>query len=239
MYEMKSKQPLYFQIACELESEIRREYSAQDALPSELELAKRFDVNRHTIRKSIDKLVMKGVVRRKRGVGLFVADSKTIPYELNAHSRVSGNFHTIGVKGDLKLTKRCLEVASMKDAAWLKCSPGEPLLMIETLRLADGVPFASIQHKFLYAKFPLIYQNYQAGSLHDFIREHYAINLLRSKVVINAKLSQDEDALKLKLELGRPLIRLRSLNVNQKNSEPIEFSDALLRGDIVELESHF
>ena len=201
---MKSKQPLYFQIASELESEIRREYSAQDALPSELELAKRFDVNRHTIRKSIDKLVMKGVVRRKRGVGLFVADSKTIPYELNAHSRVSGNFHTIGVKGDLKLTKRCLEVASMKDAAWLKCSPGEPLLMIETLRLADGVPFASIQHKFL-----------------------------------NAKLSQDEDALKLKLELGRPLIRLRSLNVNQKNSEPIEFSDALLRGDIVELESHF
>ena len=44
---MKSKQPLYFQIASELESEIRREYSAQDALPSELELAKRFDVNRH------------------------------------------------------------------------------------------------------------------------------------------------------------------------------------------------
>jgi GntR family phosphonate transport system transcriptional regulator len=236
---MKPKQPLYFQIASELESEIRRLYSAQDALPSELELAKRFDVNRHTIRKSIDKLVMKGLVRRRRGVGLFVAESKTIPYELNARSRVTGNFDTIGIKGDLKLTKRCLEVATMKDAAWLKCSPGEPLLMIETLRFADGIPFAWIQHKFLYARFPLIYQNYQSGSLHNFIRQHYAINLVRSKVVVNAKLSEDEEALMLKVELGRPLIRLRSLNVNEKNSEPIEFSNALLRGDIVELESHF
>ena len=165
---------------------------------------------------------MKGGYCKINGASVsFVADSKTIP-ELNAHSRVSGNFHTIGVKGDLKLTKRCLEVASMKDAAWLKCSPGEPLLMIETLRLADGVPFASIQIQFLHAKFPPIYQNYQAGSLHDFIREHYAINLLRSKVV-NAKLSQDEDALKLKLELGRPLIRLRSLNVNQKIPSQLNF----------------
>ena len=56
---------------------------------------------------------------------------------------------------------------------------------------------------------------------------------------MNAKLSEDEEALMLKVELGRPLIRLRSLNVNEKNSEPIEFSNALLRGDIVELESHF
>ena len=238
-YFMQNTQPLYIQIALDLEQEIRRDYVSGAALASEVQLAQRFDVNRHTIRKSIDKLVMKGLVVRKRGIGLFVAGSTAINYALNSTSRVSGNLQSIGIEGDLKIICRRLEVASMNDANWLKCSPGEPLLMVETLRYADGVPFGLIQHKFVYSKFPLIYQNYDSGSLHDFINKFYAIRLVRTKVVIKSILSDDSnhESKALKIEAGRPLIQLSSLNVCSKNNVPVEYSSAKLRGDIVELKS--
>lgn len=48
---------LYVQIARQLEQEVAALYSPGDYLPSEGELASRFGVNRHTLRRAIDELV--------------------------------------------------------------------------------------------------------------------------------------------------------------------------------------
>lgn len=49
----------YQEIAAKLEQELRQHYRCGDYLPAEQQLAARFEVNRHTLRRAIDQLVEK------------------------------------------------------------------------------------------------------------------------------------------------------------------------------------
>ena len=62
----------YQEIAAQLEQELRQHYRCGDYLPAEQQLAARFEVNRHTLRRAIDQLVEKGWVQRRQGVGVLV-----------------------------------------------------------------------------------------------------------------------------------------------------------------------
>ncbi|HGY5922203.1 TPA: GntR family transcriptional regulator, partial [Klebsiella michiganensis] len=52
----------YQEIAAKLEQELRH-YHCGDYLPAEQQLASRFEVNRHTLRRAIDQLVERGWVQ--------------------------------------------------------------------------------------------------------------------------------------------------------------------------------
>ena len=73
----------YQEIAARLEQELRHHYRCGDYLPAEQQLATRFDVNRHTLRRAIDQLVERGWVQRRQGVGVLVL-MRPIDYPLNA-----------------------------------------------------------------------------------------------------------------------------------------------------------
>ena len=60
------------EIAAKLEVELRTHYRCGDYLPAEQQLADRYEVNRHTLRRAIDQLVERGWVQRRQGVGVLV-----------------------------------------------------------------------------------------------------------------------------------------------------------------------
>ena len=80
----------YQEIAAKLEQELRQHYRCGDYLPAEQQLAARFEVNRHTLRRAIDQLVEKGWVQRRQGVGVLVL-MRPFDYPLNAQARFSQN----------------------------------------------------------------------------------------------------------------------------------------------------
>ncbi|MDU3076972.1 MAG: GntR family transcriptional regulator, partial [Mixta calida] len=63
---------VYQAIAAQLEQEVLSRYQSGDYLPPEQQLATRFAVNRHTLRRAVDELVSKGLVLRRPGVGVLV-----------------------------------------------------------------------------------------------------------------------------------------------------------------------
>lgn len=66
--------PLYQQIkALLLQSLDRGEWKPGDVIPSELELAARFQVSQGTVRKAIDELAAENLLIRRQGKGTFVA----------------------------------------------------------------------------------------------------------------------------------------------------------------------
>src|SRR5699024_2564656 len=73
----------HHEIAAKLEQELRQHYRCGDYLPAEQQLAARFQVNRHTLRRAIDQLVEKGWVQRRQGVGVLVL-MRPFDYPLNA-----------------------------------------------------------------------------------------------------------------------------------------------------------
>ena len=66
--------PLYQQIKqAMLHSLQAGEWKPQEAIPSEMELAKRYSVSQGTVRKAIDELAAENLVVRRQGKGTFVA----------------------------------------------------------------------------------------------------------------------------------------------------------------------
>ena len=66
--------PLYLQIKALLEKSLEtREWRPGEAIPSEIELARRYRVSQGTVRKAIDALAKDNLVVRRQGKGTFVA----------------------------------------------------------------------------------------------------------------------------------------------------------------------
>src|SRR5215470_16459792 len=80
---------LWRRVADELERAIAvGSFKPGTKLPSELDIAKRFAVNRHTVRRAIAALAERGLVRAERGSGTFV-EARRIAYPIRRRTRFS------------------------------------------------------------------------------------------------------------------------------------------------------
>ena len=70
-------------------------YRTGDKLPTEAELAARFGVNRHTVRHALSALNERGIVRSRRGAGVFV-QSAPVDYPLGKRVRFHQNIQATG-----------------------------------------------------------------------------------------------------------------------------------------------
>jgi GntR family transcriptional regulator, phosphonate transport system regulatory protein len=63
-------------------------YRTGERLPAETEIAGRFGVNRHTVRRALAALAERGLVRAERGSGTFV-EMRRLAYPIGARTRFS------------------------------------------------------------------------------------------------------------------------------------------------------
>src|SRR5512145_985920 len=87
---------LYAQIARQLEQDVVNLYGPGDCLPAEGELALRFGVNRHTLRRAVDELVDAGLLERRHGRGVFVLDTQ-LDYQIGKSTRFTENLAALGL----------------------------------------------------------------------------------------------------------------------------------------------
>lgn len=115
-------------------------YPAGTLLPSENQLAERFDVSRPTIRGAFARLVERGYVKRQRGVGTYVAERPSIMnplYQfLDVHERISAR----GFEPGFKQIKTQLIVADDALSEALDVPVGSNILEIQKIFTADGNP---------------------------------------------------------------------------------------------------
>ena len=121
----------YQEIAAKLEQELRQHYRCGDYLPAEQQLAARFEVNRHTLRRAIDQLVEKGWVQRRQGVGVLVL-MRPFDYPLNAQARFSQNLLDQGSHPTSEKLLSVLRPASGHVADALGITEGENVIHLRT-----------------------------------------------------------------------------------------------------------
>ena len=106
MLNPQSPLPLYHQLADILTEQIRSGiYTPGEAIPSETTIAKQYGIGRPTVRQSMDILVRKGLLERKRGSGTFVRQ-KEHEVDLFALAGTSQAFLTIGIKAVSELVEK-------------------------------------------------------------------------------------------------------------------------------------
>lgn len=119
------------------------EVSAGGALPSEAELGEEFGVSRVTVRRALESLRADGLVQSRRGSGWFVA-ADPVRQSLGRVTTVEAALEAAGARPERRVLEFAFEAASQAVAAALDLEPGDEVLRVKRLNLADGAPFALV-----------------------------------------------------------------------------------------------
>jgi GntR family transcriptional regulator, phosphonate transport system regulatory protein len=141
-----SGESVYCQISLILEQEIKSVYEAGDYLPVEIDLAARFSVNRHTLRRAVDELVLKGLVERQHGRGNLIL-GEALEYKVGEKTRFTERLESLGKLASTKVIRKIVVPAYGGVARRLAIKEDSFVLMIETLRHVDDRPYQVIQRQ--------------------------------------------------------------------------------------------
>jgi GntR family transcriptional regulator, phosphonate transport system regulatory protein len=205
-----------------------------DRLPTEIELAERFSVNRHTVRRAVAMLAEQGILRIEQGRGTFVND-KTIDYVLGRRTRFSTNLLAQGREPGHRLISAERVTVSGSIAADLKLRDGTAVMQIETLSIADGAPMGYGVHEFPLPRFTGIDEVFRRlGSLTAALEELGVGDYTRKVTRLLARLPSEREAEFLEQTISRPVLQAEAVNVDAKG-RPTHHSLAVFAGDRVQM----
>lgn len=109
-------------------------------LPPEPELAEEMGVSRATLREALRSLEEDGFVTRTSGAGTFATHRPRLRNNLDVNFGVTEAIRAAGMRpGTTRTTVHTVD-ASDDEAAALDLLPGDPLVVLERIRTADGRP---------------------------------------------------------------------------------------------------
>src|ERR1700730_5116570 len=124
---------LWRRIADDLEQAIALgTHAAGDRLPGENEIAARFGVNRHTVRRALAELTQRGLTAAERGSATYV-ERKRLAYPIGARTRFSEIVGTAGRGPDGRLIAHGCEPATTDVAKRLGLDVGALVVRLEIL----------------------------------------------------------------------------------------------------------
>lgn len=221
-------------IADELEQNILdRAYASGERLPGEVDMARRFGVGRHTVRRALAELVERGLVRTERGGGAYV--QVRLSYPISARTRFSEIVGGAGHAPEGRLTAHRREPASREIAARLGIAEDELVIRLEILRTADGVPVSSATSHVSAVLMPDAARVFsRLRSMTKTLAHFGIVDYRRLKTSIKAALADPVEAERLGLLPGRPLLIKDSVDV-ARDGRPVLTTHACVPADRVEL----
>lgn len=207
--------PLWRRIAQTLSAEIGPGGLQPGArLATEAQLARRFEVNRHTVRRAIETLVRTGLVRVEQGRGAFVADD-VIDYPVTGRTR----FNEWIRRQNREPTGQVLHVkeqaSSRMVAAGLGVERGSAVALMERLGLADGVPVSLGSHFFPLARMPGILAALQSRPTVTAALQAVGVaDYVRQCTRVSARMPTLVEAGLLQLSRSRPVLVTENTNVD-------------------------
>lgn len=233
---MLARQPgmaVWAQIAEALREEIATRSDPGDWLPPEPELAARFGVNRHTLRRAIEGLIDEGLVERVHGRGTRILTG-SLTYGIGSQTRFTEQLAAAGRTASVEVLSKAEGTAGGAVALRLELAEGTPILRLTTLRGEAGLPLALSLHFLAGRAAEIARGHYTGGSLHGLLRQH-GVTLERQHSLITTRLPLPEDALRLRVPRNRPVLRVKGINVCRECGDVQEYVITQFRGDHVEL----
>lgn len=208
-------------------------YPAQSRLPGEVEIAERYGVNRHTVRRAIAALAERGLLRAERGSGTYV-EARRIPYPIKSRTRFSEIVGTSGHEAGGRLIASATEAASRDIARRLDIKTGAPVVRIDALRQADRVPICVGTSWLPAARFADAGRVYAAKrSITGLLAQFGVRDYRRASTRLTAGLADAADAMWLNLKPGSAVVVVDSVDVDL-GGRPVVTSRARFAAERVE-----
>ena len=191
-------------------------------LPTEAQLAARFGVNRHTVRRAMEELSRRGLVRVEQGRGSFVTED-VIDYTIGPRTRFSEVIRRQN-REPAGIVLRVEEAAADRAAAdALGVRRGSKLVMVERLSSADGRPVCVGAHHFPAARFGEMARLIQQGNgISQALAAMGVTDYARKVTRVTARMPTPEEAELLRQPRSRPVLVSESINVDAAGT-PVEW----------------
>ncbi len=228
--------PQYREIELALRDRIRS-MQPGDRLPSDTDLCREFGVSRMTARNAMQRLAEDGLVQRLPGLGSFVVEPPAHRYadRLMAFSR---EMEAQGRRPSSRLLVRGTRPATDPEARNLDLRPGDPVVVVRRIRLADGLAIA-IETAVLARRTEAVVMDadLESGSLHEALARD-GLHLRRGKATITAEAATPDDSELLGIRAGDPLLVERRVIVDS-HGRPVEATESRYPGDRYALDVRF
>lgn len=206
------------------------EYKRGKFLPREVELSKKLNISRNTLRQAINKLVYEGLLIRKRGVGTKVAHKGIVGGVKNWLS-FSQEMKMLGIEirnfelhiSWKKPTEEICTFFNMDTNTLTKC------IVLERVRGKKEYPFVYFISYFN-PNIPLTGEEDFTRPLYELLEKEYNIIVKTSKEKISANLAGERIAEKLDIQANDPIL-IRERFVYDINQKPIEYNIGYYRAD--------
>ncbi|RME64979.1 MAG: GntR family transcriptional regulator [Alphaproteobacteria bacterium] len=205
--------PLYRQVYDYLVKQISEgAWKAAEALPSEQALAAELGVSQGTVRKALDVMAAEKLIERRQGKGTYVAE--------HTQERALFRFFRLARPEGERVLPECgaEEVkrrrASARDANKLELPADAAVVEIKRTRLVDGAPAVFETIIIPESIFPDIEQYAPLpNALYSLYQTVYGVNIVQTIEELRADLVRKEDAKRLHLPLGAPLLHIDRIAV--------------------------
>jgi GntR family transcriptional regulator len=220
--------PKYYQVKRQL-LELTRTMSPGTPVPPERELAQRYGTSRTTVRQALAELVIEGRLLRMQGKGTFVAVPK-VAQVLELSSYTEG-MRAQGLHPQTHILDSGYVSADDELAALLDIRPGNRVLRIHRLRLADGQPMSVDASHLSARRFPGLHRSLERHpSLYEALATDYGVEVAEAQETIETVLADPRDARLLGVDVGLPLLLL-SRHSFASGGTPVEWAQSRYRGD--------
>jgi len=219
-----STRPLYLQVKDTLIQRIAAgAWKPGSAIPNEIELSRELGISVGTVRKALDEMENERLISRRQGRGTFVIDQTS-----NEHAVRFSNIRDadgIRISGDAETSSVQSGTANEAEARLLQLRAGEPVFRIHRVLFHNGLPLMAEESTVPQSRFPGLVDETDISPSIVVLAHHYGVLLGRAVEKVGTKAATAEDADRLKVAEGTPLLTLDCV-VYAIDGEPIEWRRA-------------
>lgn len=202
-------------------------------LPSEDSLIERFAVSRTTIRTTIQNLSRRGLVEIRRGKGTFVTQPK-ITQELTELSGFVEDMKALGRTATARLFSQQLVEANEAVARQLDLSIGTTVVLIQRVRLADGIPIC-FDKSFLPRELgeKVMANDLKIEPIFSLLEQKYDTPLVEAEYRMEAVSATAALAKALDIAAGSPMFLIERTSYSE-GRRPVDYEKLYYRGDQIQ-----
>jgi DNA-binding GntR family transcriptional regulator len=241
---MKTKS-FTFDMQLEIEDYLLQEieshrFQTDSKIPSENELSEQFGINRHTVRKAIERLSKLGQIYTVQGKGCFVsARPSTVIYPVIARGNFSDNLNRRGKNHRSVLLNWVKQAPTPEERRHLNLAAGELIYRLDILRFVDEIPL-SIYISSLPEQLVPNLEIYLAefSSLYKILREQYGLAPKSKYRIVEATYPSLHDLQYLNISEHVSILKITSL-AELADGRAVEYVTSRMRGDRYKLQIKF
>jgi GntR family transcriptional regulator len=213
--------PLYHQMEQIVLDRIARENAVGNKLPPEKDLMDIFGVSRATVKRTLDNLVGKGLIERKRALGTRII-SQEITEHLARLTSYTEEMEGKGLKVETQVLAARLHIPEKPIRDKLQLIADEETLYIRRLRGTSEIfPVVLLQSE-IPARFGISPHEDFSGSLYRLVEMKYKIPIKWAEEEIRARKATSEEAKYLELRPGEGVLVMERVSRTRDN-RPMEF----------------